>query len=53
MRATGSERETETFRSGFSTLVYGRTVTEPEPMSPWHENLTPSLVASIVTRQGI
>ncbi len=37
------------FSAGFSTLVWLRRVTDPLPMSPLHENLTPSLLASMVT----
>ena len=47
--ATGSERAISTFKSGFSTLVWLRKVTAPLPISPEHENLTPSLVASMAT----
>jgi hypothetical protein len=49
--ATGSLSSMSTLRSGLSTLVWLRRVTEPLPMSPWDENFIPSLLASIVTAQ--
>lgn len=42
-----------TFWSGLSTLVCWRMVTDPLPISPWQENLTPSLLASITTVEEI
>jgi hypothetical protein len=47
--ATGSCRSMMVASSGFSTLAFCRKVTAPLPMSPWQENLIPSLVASIET----
>lgn len=52
VRETGSVSSMSTFCSGLSTLVWLRSVTAPLPMSPVLENLTPSLLASIVTRRG-
>lgn len=46
---TGSLSSISIDSLGFSTLECCRRVTEPLPMSPWHENLTPSLLASMVT----
>lgn len=52
VRATGSESSISTLVSGLSALVVVRRVTDPLPMSPLQENLTPSLLASIVTEVG-
>ena len=49
VRATGSVRSISTFWSGFSILLWFRSVTDPFPISPVQANLTPSLVASIAT----
>ena len=49
VRETGSLRSMETFSLAFSTLVCCLSWTEPEPMSPWQLNLTPSFVHSIDT----
>ena len=49
MSATGSVSSMSTFRSGLSTLLWLRRVTEPLPISPVHANLTPSFVASMAT----
>lgn len=46
---TGSLRSISTFSPGFSTFVCCLSWTEPEPMSPWQLNLTPSFVHSIAT----
>ena len=51
--ATGSVSSISTFRSGLSTLVWLRNVTDPLPMSPVQANLTPSLVASIATAADV
>ena len=49
VRATGSASSISMDSSVFSTLVCCRSVTDPLPISPWDENLIPSLFASIVT----
>ena len=49
VRATGSLSSMLMLSWGFSTLAWLRRVTDPLPMSPLHENLIPSLVASIAT----
>jgi hypothetical protein len=49
VRDTGSVRSIETFFSGFSMSLTCLSWTDPEPMSPWQENLTPSFVHSIET----
>jgi hypothetical protein len=49
VRETGSLSSISMASLGFSTLVFCRSVTDPFPISPWAENLMPSLVASIVT----
>ena len=46
---TGSLRSISTFSLEFSTLVCCLSWTEPEPMSPWQLNLTPSFVHSMDT----
>ena len=48
--ATDSDSAMSTLFSGFSTLVWERSVTLPLPMSPLQANLTPSFVHSIATR---
>ena len=50
---TGSLSSISIDSLGFSTLECCRSVTEPLPMSPWHENLMPSLLASMLTVQKI
>lgn len=52
VKATGSVSSMSTLSSGFSTLVWLRSVTAPLPMSPLQENLTPSLDASMATAKG-
>ena len=52
VRATGSDKAMSTFNSGFSTLLWLRRVTAPLPISPEHENFTPSFVASMATGYG-
>jgi hypothetical protein len=49
VRETGSVRSISIEFSGFSTLLLCLSWTDPEPMSPWQENLTPSFVHSIET----
>lgn len=49
VRETGSLRSISTFSPGLSMLVCCLSWTEPEPMSPWQLNLTPSFVHSIET----
>jgi len=46
---TGSLISITMLSLGLSMTVWLRRVTDPLPMSPLHENLTPSLAASIVT----
>lgn len=52
VRETGSVSSMSTLFSGLSMEVWLLRVTEPLPMSPLQENLTPSLEASMPTGQG-
>jgi hypothetical protein len=49
VRVTGSDSSMLTLFSGLSMSVWLRRVTDPLPMSPLAENLTPSLDASMAT----
>ena len=51
MSDTGSVSSIVVDSSGLSTFLCVLSVTEPFPISPEQENLTPSLVASIETMQ--
>jgi hypothetical protein len=51
VRETGSESSISTFSLGLSTLDDALSWTEPDPISPEQENLTPSFVHSIETSQ--